>query len=224
MHCRVLPTCRAEKIAPDVIMRHAPLTRTTGNIFSDHLVPCPAVTLGGVGHIHPIVDVPLESTGLVLKVTPALAPFVDQFLLIGDAVAVRVSIAVQVKGIRFTNQYPIIDRLDHSRQLQPIHEHRAFVHAAVVIGILKENNTTDRVVLVLAIDFLHVGVQLRHVEFSIAIECNSCWFLHHRFSGHKLDAVALLELHHRHAFFRRIGASFGIIELLIEGFCKKRIA
>ena len=171
-------------------MGDAPLAGAVGEVFGLDVVAGPAVAFACVGGVHPVVDIPVESRGLVLEVAAAVAAFVDEDFLIGDAIAVGVAVGVEVEGVGLADEDAVVERLDHPREDELVDEDGAGLVGAVVVGVFEEDDTGGGIVLVFAVDVLHVGVHLGDVEVAVAVPGDSDGFRDEGFGGGDLEVVA----------------------------------
>ena len=95
---------------------------------------------------------------------------------------------------RFADQHPAVHKHDRARQDQPVQEHRAGVHDAIVLGGGQHHHAPDRRVLVGAVEVLHEAAHLDYPQPAIGIKLRHDRVLDLRFVRDALDVKAGLKL------------------------------
>lgn len=199
-----------------VILGGTPLAAVAGDVLLDEFSVLPAQAVGVVGHVEPVVDPPGQAAGLVLEVAPARAAFIDGTLLVADSVSVSITIEKDIVGIRFPDEDPIVDGEKEAGKHQIVRKDTMLVKDAVVSARPVHRDPTLRRVLVFAVDLLHVGVHLRDIKTTVAVEGHRDGFGDVGLAQDELHAIArgqekgLLLVRRRERLHRRHRRKFRI--------------
>ena len=93
-----------------------------------------------------------------------------RFLRVSDAVAVGVTVDEDIEGVGLVDEHPIVERQHHAWQDHLVAEEDVLIEFSVALGALVAGDDTNRVMLVLTVDVLHVGTQLGDVHAAVAVE------------------------------------------------------
>ena len=119
-----------------VILTEAPLTAVGGGLFDmSEAVGIVAEAVGVVGGVDPVVHGPDQAAGLVLHVAAAFAAFVPEGFGVGDAIAVGVTVPVNVERVGFVDERAVVQRQDHAREEQVVGKDGVLVHFAIAVGV-----------------------------------------------------------------------------------------
>jgi len=152
----------------------------------------------------------------VLEVAPARAAFVDGMFFITDAVVIGVAVEKDVVGVRLPDEDAVVDGEEETGKRQVIRKDTMLVKDAVVPARPVHRDPAPRRVLVFAVDLLHVGVHLRHVKTTVAVEGHRDGLGDVGLAQDEFHAIArrqekgLLLVRRRERLHRRHGRKFGI--------------
>ena len=154
-----------------IVLGEAPLATAAGDTFlQGFLGAVPAQTIGVIGLVHPVIHGPDQTALLVLEIAALRSADEPGLLGIGDAVAVGVTVDEDVEGVGLVDEHAVVERQDHARQDHLVAEEDVLVELAVALGAFVPRDDADGVVLVLAIDVLHVGAELGDVHPAVTVE------------------------------------------------------
>lgn len=123
-----------------------------------------------ISGVNPVIHRPDEAAGLVLHVPTTTTALIPEGLLIRNAVAVGVLIAIDVEGVRLTDQDAIVKREDHARKEEVIGKNGVLIVSAIAIGVFMKGDAAFLLLFTGGICVLHVGPHFHDVETAIAIE------------------------------------------------------
>ncbi len=175
--------------APAVVLRHTPLASLERLLHLELAVPEAQVDIGHARRVHRVVQRPVESVRVVLRVDfEDTVPVGDQLLRIHPQITVGV---VHQPGVRrLPDQHAAIEDLDGPCQLQAIREHRALVHPSVAVQVLQDDDPPDRIVLIPTGDVGHVAGHLHRPQPALRIPVDRDRLLDHRLACHELEVIA----------------------------------
>ena len=175
-----------------VVLSRPPLPAVGIGLLAQHLaVGRNAQAERVVGHVEPVVERPGQAAWLPLHVGDAARAGIEQFLLVGDTVAVRVRVLVHVAVVGLEREdHAVPERKRNPRHHHVVHEHRVLVVDAVAVGVFVPRNPADRRARVRTVRVLHVGAHFQHVHATVAIEGHTDRILDQRVGQHRLDLVA----------------------------------
>ncbi len=192
-----------EKEFAVVVLTEAPLPAIIARGFFHDATRRPAQAKVVVRRVDAVVDRPEEATGLVLEIAAARTALPPELLFVRHAVAVAVSVNVEVECVGFANDdAPVIERQNHSWQQKFVGEDRVFIENAVALRRPVQRDAADGCELILAIDVLHVRAHLRDEHAPISIERADDRLLDVWLAEDEFEAVARRQLHRLQALRR----------------------
>ena len=219
MMCHAFAACGGENQLTHLVIRNPPLAGPHGDLLGlDHAIGLHSITAVRVGDVHPVVDIPTHTAWLMLEVAAAAAALENQLFFVRLAVAVRVLVGVEIERVGFANDHLVPGRRQqHARQHQSIDEDGVLVVFAIAVGVLKPHHATRGIALVFAIDVLHVGVHLHHVQAAVGIPLDNHRFIDDRLARDQVQLEPFLKLDALHGFLGRIKIRDGwILNLLTK--------
>ena len=130
---------------------------------------------------------------------------VEQLLLVGDAVAVRVGVLPDLLGVGLLGQdHARPERRHEPREHQVVDEHGVLVVHAVVVGIDVQRDPADRIELAGHVQVQHVAAILDDEHPAVAVERDRGRLLDDRIGEHQLQAIARLKDERLQLLFRRL--------------------
>ena len=206
-----------------VILGEAPLAATVGDgFFGGVLGAVPAQAIGVIGLVDPVIHGPDQAALLVFEITALGAAEIPELLAVRHAVALGVAIDEDVHGVGLINEHAVVEGQDHARQEHLVAVDNVLVEITVTLGALVARDDADRIVLIVAINVLHVSAQFGDVHAAVTVEGQVGWLLNSvAFTEHELQAVARREFDGLELFLwgedldRRLRGEVGLIGFLV---------
>ena len=208
-----------------VVLSEAPLAAAAGDAFLERLLgTVPAQAVRVIRLVHPVIHRPDQAALLVLEVSILGSAHEPRLLGVGDTIAIGVAVDEDIEGVGLVDEHAVVERQDHARQDHLVAEEDVLVELAIALGALVTRDDADRVVLILAVDVLHVRAQLGDVHATVAIEGQVRRLAQAvALAEHELETITFGELDGLQFFFRRqrldgrLRGEIGLIGLLVGG-------
>ena len=153
--------------AAEIILGDAPLAMENGGFAEDIAVGFDEITPTGFGVVIPAIDGEEEAIGLMLGVSAARVIGDDDFLAIGDEIVVGVWAPEDIG--RDGDQGPALAEGDGPGHDEMIKKDRAFVHAAVAIGVFEDHDSAIGLIFARAVEVAHIAVHFHDPETAIGV-------------------------------------------------------
>ena len=190
-----------------VVLREAPLAAAVRDgLLERRLRTVPAQTIGIIGLVEVIVQGPDQAALLVLEVAALGSALEPELLGVGDALPLGVAVDEDVLRIGLVDEDAIVEGEHHARQDELVAVDDVLVEATVALRAFVAGDHADGVMLVLAVDVLHVGAEFGDIHAAVAVEGDVDRLADAvALAEHKLQTVALRELDGREFLFRGEG-------------------
>src|SRR5207248_64913 len=115
-----------------------------------------------------IIDVPDEAVGGVFWIFLIAVIRCDFDFLIAFAIAIGVAAEPEFGG--FSDQNAAVHSGQRAGHDQVVEKNGALIHAAIVVGVFEDNDSTGDLSFALAIDVRHEAAHFKHPEAAIGIK------------------------------------------------------